>query len=274
MKVRWLIEPEVFQGDTFELEETLSSQRAHCTLWKFGMPYADCHRVFKGEEGPVVFLGSMQFAEIVKRITTWYPGVYGNLGKMYCSYYYPRFGKELFNSNYVLIPYGDIIRRKEWLFSNIGSTARNIFVRPDSSEKSFTGQVVNSGDFERRMKILGSKLDPEDLIVVATAQVVKREWRTVVCKNKVVASCQYKEDGDSMRDRDCPAHVVEYAQSVLDKVTYKPDPIWVMDICETSDETLKVLEVGTFSCSGLYACDPVRIIEAVESLVQDTVSLQ
>jgi hypothetical protein len=272
MKVRWLIEPEVFQGDTDELVETLDSMGGKYKLWKFGMPYSDCHRAFKGEEGPVVFLGSMQFAEIVKRMTSWFPGVYGNLRAMACSYYYPRFGGHLLNSEYVLVPYGDLLRLQRSLTYGFGHNG--LFLRPNSAEKSFTGLHLSGDEIESKMKLLATKLEPEDLVLVSRPKGIMREWRTVVCRNKIVASCQYKEDGETMRDRDCPAHVVEYAQNVLDKVTYKPDPIWVMDVCELGDKTLKVLEVGTFSCSGLYACDPVRIIEAVESLVQDTVSLQ
>jgi hypothetical protein len=42
--------------------------------------------------------------------------------------------------------------------------------------------------------------------------------------------------------------------------------MWTLDICE-ADGQLKVLEIGSFSCSGFYACDPEAIVKAVHEVV-------
>ncbi len=34
---------------------------------------------------------------------------------------------------------------------------------------------------------------------------------------------------------------------------YAPDPVWVMDICETAEHEYRLLEIGGFSFSNLYA---------------------
>jgi hypothetical protein len=37
-----------------------------------------------------------------------------------------------------------------------------------------------------------------------------------------------------------------------------------MDVAEVKNN-LKLIEVGSFSCCGLYACDPIPIIQAIEN---------
>jgi hypothetical protein len=87
----------------------------------------------------------------------------------------------------------------------------------------------------------------------------------VVVDKKIVASTQYKEAGKTIRSPETPQAVLDYGDMVLKSVSYAPDRAWVMDVCE-SELGLRVLEVGTFSCSGFYACDPESIILAVGSL--------
>lgn len=116
------------------------------------------------------------------------------------------------------------------------------------------------------------RIDPETLVVVSRPIEILKEWRLVVT-DRVIAHSQYKQGhglirlqgSDLLKVRETPQEVLDYAQRVLNEVKYRPDPIWTLDICETADG-LKVLEVGSFSCAGLYACDPEPIIEEVNRL--------
>jgi glutathione synthase/RimK-type ligase-like ATP-grasp enzyme len=46
------------------------------------------------------------------------------------------------------------------------------------------------------------------------------------------------------------------------------DPIYVIDICLTDKDEYKVLELNSFSCSGLYDCNPNIIVYVVESIIK------
>jgi len=52
------------------------------------------------------------------------------------------------------------------------------------------------------------------------------------------------------------------------QLSYEPDPVWVLDICQLKNGSLKIIEVNSFSCSGLYACDMNPIVENVSRLAE------
>jgi len=47
---------------------------------------------------------------------------------------------------------------------------------------------------------------------------------------------------------------------------YSPDPVWIIDICQTSDGEYHLLEIGGFSFADLYACDKSDIVNAVSNV--------
>jgi hypothetical protein len=53
---------------------------------------------------------------------------------------------------------------------------------------------------------------------------------------------------------------------MLDVVEYRPDPAWTVDICELESGELKVVEVGSFSCAGMYASDPEPIVTEINRI--------
>jgi len=55
---------------------------------------------------------------------------------------------------------------------------------------------------------------------------------------------------------------------LLAEVPYRPDPIYMMDIC-VSGNKLHLLELNSFSCSGLYQCDPSAVVNTVKELALD-----
>jgi hypothetical protein len=75
---------------------------------------------------------------------------------------------------------------------------------------------------------------------------------------------QYRENGNDVRIPDVPLEVMEYAQGVVNKTKYQPDLAWTIDIC-SSENQLKVLEIGSFSCAGLYACDCELIVDNINN---------
>ena len=214
----------------------------------------------------MIFHGSLQFARLIQRKSTnWYPGVYCNLPQFECVYYFPRFGELLLNSNYIMLPFGELKRRKDWLFDTIGENG-NFFLRPSSGFKTFTGQVVNHSNIDS----IGVRCDPEEIVIASKPIEIVREWRTIVngLETKIITGSQYKVNNEIVKSPEVPMEVLSYASDVIKTVNFHPDPIWVLDVCETKDGKLMVLEVGSFSCSGLYNCDPQAIVETVNRIIE------
>lgn len=266
-KIKWLLEDEVFQDEDEALVEALDELGVDYSLTKFGKSYEDHIAEIKHTDH-VIFHGSLQFAKLILRKTNWV-GVYCNLPMFECLYYYPRFGKHLLNSNYVVLPFGDLDRRKSWLFDHL-SEDDALFVRPSSGYKTFTGKVVTKKSWDTDVGSFGCfglRIDPESPVIIAPPIEIAKEWRTIVVGNKIIAASQYKDHGELLKDGDVPDKVINYGQDVLNSISYSPDPAWVLDLCETESGDLKVLEVGSFSCSGFYECDLNVVVKSLNSLV-------
>ncbi len=270
MNVKWLLEPEIFQYEDQSLIDALESRGVEYKLCQFGKTYDEVIGCFPDDDCVIVH-GSLQLGRAVERKTKWIPGVYCNLPKFECLYYYPRFDEHLLNAEYAMFPFGALWHRKEWIADHF-STEGCFFLRPSSGFKTFTGHVVELANWYEELRDLSYRIDPETLVVVSRPIEILKEWRLVVT-DRVIAHSQYKQGhglvrlqgSDLLKVRETPQEVLDYAQRVLNEVKYRPDPIWTLDICETVDG-LKVLEVGSFSCAGLYACDPEPIIEEVNRL--------
>lgn len=248
--MQWLIEKEVFD-DVEPLLEALQRLKVDHTVCKLGIPYESYISYF-GRADKIVFYGSFQFAKLIQAKSP-YITVYCNFSQLDCTYYYPRFGNYLLNSDYIMLPYGEINRRKKWLGKHLGG--ERFFIRPCGCKKAFTGSLVNFGEKQ--------VISPEELVVIAPPIKLTAEWRLVIFEGKVLTGSQYKK----VRSKDVPDKVLYYAQEVLGNIKYRPDILWTLDICETASGELKVLEVGSFSCAGLYNCDYDLVINTVENLI-------
>jgi hypothetical protein len=58
-------------------------------------------------------------------------------------------------------------------------------------------------------------------------------------------------------------------ESVLAEVRWRPDPIFMMDVCE-SDDRLCLVELNGFSCSWLYRCDLAAVVAEVSTLARES----
>jgi hypothetical protein len=266
--IKWLIESEVFNDEDDLLIDALKEMSVDHVVTKVGKTYEEYINEMKSHEF-MVFHGSLQFCKLIKMKTNWI-GAFCNLPQFECLYYYPRFGKHLLNSNYVMLPFGELKRRKDWLLEKVG-TNNKAFIRPSSGYKTFTGKVVSGHNWDRDVDMFGFRINPEELVVVAKPKEILKEWRVVVVDHKVIAATQYKEGEETVRNGTVDQSILDYAQEIVNDVDYEPDPAWTLDICETHDK-LAVLEVGSFSCAGLYACDPKPIVTHINKLVSTTLN--
>lgn len=201
--------------------------------------------------------------QIIRHKPHWIPGPWLNASKYKCSSYYPYLGKYLFNDRYVMMPRSEITRNMEHLYSWLGVND-TVFIRPDSGLKPFTAQLFDKANFHYNWSWVEQFTDPESLLVISSPKSIRGEWRFVVSEGRVIAGSQYELDGRFDCSPEFPATAMSLAEEAAK--LYQPDPIFVVDICLGWDWQYYVLEIGSFSCAGLYACDMSKIVEYASDL--------
>jgi len=228
-------------------------------------------------EGPIVFHGSLQGAKWVQENTDWRPGAIANNPRLRCSSYYPVFGEHLLNRRHLFLPFGCMEAMKDDLFEWLGE-ADCIFVRPDANDKPFTGQLVRREKWDEDMQLIGfykERVRPDTMCVVAAPQNVGKEWRFFVKGREVLTGSVYRKgpytpvrEVVDMDTAPWPWILAEELANHAVNGGYQPDPIWVLDLCMDADDQLRLLEVGSFSCAGIYDCDTDVIARAVTEIAR------
>ncbi len=244
MRPTWMIQANMEGVDTGPMisavdDQVMSVISIEHTL---GMPYdfssydpQDC----------IVCYGDIDFVRQVQKSAPFIPGAWCNFYNMKCSTYYAHFGEHLLNSDYDMMPAGDLRRRWD-KFVTPGYP--DVFVRPDSGAKPFSGHVIKYGE-EHKIQALLHTVGPETLIVVAPSKPITSEYRFVICNKRVVAGCQY-----------LPIELPSYSTPslrlarVIANHGWQPDLCYTVDIAE-HDHQMYLLEINSFSCAGLYQCD-------------------
>lgn len=274
-QVKWLIESTVFEKQA-ENSLLTSLTNAHIDYkivdgaeQMYGV--SDFVNLFSPEDC-VVVRGSIEFCGLVKRRASWIPGVYMTMKAYECTKYYPIFGNTLLNSEeYFMMPYGELSRKKDWLFDTVG-IEDTIFIRPNRGNKIFTGKTVQKERFEKDLELLGFyNVSNDELCVVGRPYNVTTEFRFVVVDGRIVTGSQYKDVKGRLIDNpvETPEHNWWLPQQYINKLGYEPDRAWCIDMCMTKDGNYKVLEIGAFSCCGLYGCNTDKIVAAVSQAAKN-----
>jgi len=260
MKPKWCIEDSFAEDMTPLLEAVKRQGFAYVLVPAFD---ADkCLAAFPGEDC-VIFCGCLNSAQYLRRKAKWIPGVYYNVKQYECVNYYGLLGKYLFNGNYIILPYGDLLRQKEFLYEKVGAD-RTVFIRPSRGDKTFTGGLVFKEHFDQRVERMAfGQMGHAELVVVAEPRNIQFEWRFVIVDGKVITGSQYKEGYTVASHASYPTGAFDLAAKVA--TVFNPEPVWVCDVCQTVSDDYKVMEVGCFSCAGLYQCDRDKIVEAVSA---------
>jgi hypothetical protein len=266
MKASWLLETDVFHENLKEMVKEIKRQGMRVEIASYLATTSDnTYLDLFYENDCVIYYGSLNFANQVRREAKWIPGVYYNKPAFNCSSYYPVLGKnKLLNARwYAMMPYADLIRQKEWLLEHLGEDGC-VFIRPDSGSKSFTGKLVTEEDFERDVNYFSFYgTQPSDICVVARPTNIDAEWRFVVVEGRVITGSQYKLDNKVNVEYDYPPEALKLADKAA--ANYSPDPVWCVDVCRTRLGNYYLLEIGCFSCAGLYACNLPTVVREVSA---------
>jgi len=258
----WLLEADVSGINSVALQAEVRRQGGEVHVFKPNLS-APSPRDLLGAESVLTDACALVYAthpviEHVSRRRRWRPGAWCSFERLRCSVYYAHLGPYLLNQNYTLLPAAEVVRHASRLAETYGVGGK-IFLRPDTTRKAFKGGVVPASAVELAMGSL--RRDPTALVVVAEPQELKREWRLVVAGGRVVAASLYLERGVPSREAGAPAEVLAYATELLGRVAWRPDPLFMLDVCESS-RGLSVLELNAFSCSAFYDAPLAEVIAA------------
>ncbi|MEZ6185455.1 MAG: ATP-grasp domain-containing protein [Planctomycetota bacterium] len=262
MNPLWLIEANVYGVDSQSLQAEIQRQGMTARVVKPNLS-AQAPRDLLGAEdvpldGCVLFLGTLPVMEHLQRTRRWRPGGWCSFEALACSSYYPPFGAFLLNQNYCLLPCSEAVRHAVRLGQQFGRDGQ-VFVRPNSVRKLFTGTITRARDLEQALA--SARYDPTELVVIAEPQDLVREWRLLIAHGVVVTASRYYERGEVSRAEGCPREVREFAERALGQVAWRPDPLFMFDVGETPDG-LRLVELNSFSCSGVYDCDKAALVSA------------
>jgi hypothetical protein len=183
-----------------------------------------------------------------------------NLPRLRCSVYYSYWGEYLLQQKYAFYPLSEVLRLREQIYSVFGKD-NQIFVRPDTNTKDFTGQIVHLDQMKRFVNSVSYR-DPlsELMCVVAQPQEIKAEYRLIVHNKEVITGSRYILDGHLDLDPYYPEGAVQVAESAVR--VWSPHPILAIDVADTH-MGFRIIECGSVNCAGLYMANLDLVIQAI-----------
>lgn len=271
-KINWLFETDKYHKEVAQLAEEVRRQ-GHTLVEAAEVPYREGETYLNlfPPHACVVFYGTLGFSKQIQRETLWVPGTFHSVRNFLCSTYYPHLLLFLLASSgeFAFTTFGKLTSQKELIFKEFG-IENTIFVRPDSGEKPFTGQLIEYEKAEDTLSKLGYEVIPEDMkVIVSEPRNIDVEWRFVIADSKVIAGSRYLPMRLRLGSYPEDKEATLFANKVACEANWQPDRVWCMDVCRTQAGNYYVLEINSFSCSGLYACDPKPIVEHVSRIALD-----
>lgn len=222
---------------------------------------------------PVVLYGSFRFVRQIERqmrgsgAEPCLPGAFANVANLSYSAFGSWLGDLMLNDDFVILPFAEFRRR------GLASWGGRCFLRPNAVTKSFTGTVIDEEGFAAEVNAL-EKLQnvmPDDLVVAAAARAIKRETRFVIVDGEVVAGSTYGWNGNADIGHPLDEQSIALAREVASR-EWQPDRAYTCDVAltEIGGQTVaRLVELNSFSCAGLYACDLDKVVRAVSAAAMD-----
>jgi len=208
-------------------------------------------------KGDVFVYGSTALSWIAQD-RGWTPGTFLNGNVDNVRVWIDGFGRDnCLNGGGVVVPFGSI------------HFFREMFIRPADDTKAFTGAVFSPKDFEdwqHRIRALDdpdSPLTPNTDILIAPPKKIHAEYRAFIIDGQIITVSLYKKGDRIISSRDVDTGIMGFIQDMADR--WAPARAYTLDVAKTVDGP-KIIEIGNFNASGLYACNVDDIVGAVERM--------
>jgi len=273
MNIKWLVE---INGADADNAKGVANAVRLCDMKAAEVKYIpmsnDLDRMVMGngvkinDNEPVVAFTSLEMVKLLQsQRPQWFPSVWCDGERFSCHAYYAKWGEFSVQKNYAFMPLSEIKRRKEWVYKTFSIDGK-VFIRPDDNFKSFTGEVVHEGMFDKFYDMAGfyGKVD-DKLAIVSSPVKIHAEWRFIIADNKVLTGSTYRIDGKVEKQSSWEPGAAEFAETVAVSNGGGPHRIYVMDICRT-DEGYRLMEIGPVNAAGLYACNLIAFVQKASEI--------
>jgi hypothetical protein len=233
------------------------------------IPFQETHDFsFLPTDRPVVFYGSINMVKSFNKSPQKgfvRPFCWFDFEEMSCRSYYTHWGKHLLQKHYSFYTLGEIKRLKDSIY-NLYERGNCIFIRPDTNDKAFTGEVVEYNYFDSWFKIQQDwGVGLLQLCVISSPEPIEAEYRLAIADGKVISASRYRLNRSIDKALGCPKNVFDFAEEVIATVPWQPAPIYCMDIA-LSNETPRLVEIGEINCAGFYEMDLKTIAEKISEI--------
>ena len=144
-----------------------------------------------------------------------------------------------------------------------------LFIRPNSGFKTFAGQTIMFDKWKDTIDLLEdvTSVTDETMILISPLRAIEGEFRFVVAGGKVITGSEYRWDDKLDIRIDYPDDCLAMAEMVAEH-EWQVDTAYVVDVALIHSGP-KVIELNSFSCAGLYACDLEKIVTNVSTEVEN-----
>lgn len=266
MKCKWILENDVFDEGLDRLTSALDDNGNPYNFVKYFdlLEQGDnADYGFLPENGATLFYGSLNLAKHIQRKTRFAPGSICNLDNFKYTTYAPHYGHLLLNSDWFCLPLREAVRRRDFIFSGEDQL---VFVRPNNGDKDFAGGLYDWDHFN--LDNFGYKFsfhNPDILIIISPAKLIGKEIRYFIGDRVILSSSEYGQH--NRRESFGLTNPDVFVEDVLKTIDWEADPVYNIDICEAEDGW-KITELNSFSCSGIYNCDPLPIVKKVSEIAE------
>lgn len=264
MKPTWIVEDSDKIGDLTDLCKAIEESGSKLIRTKYAIINQEIWNEIESTPRPVLAYGTINFINVFRQLKcSAYPLYYADKRKYDITRYAHILGEEYLNYNYTIYALRDLIKRNPF--------SGSFFIRPIGGYKDFAGYVIEPNDYEREIKsLVSATMSYEDPLVLTAPLVdIKQEFRFVIASNLAVTGSLYIPEEEPIPD-DHPAY--SYAGKIAsylakDNVFWQPETAYTLDIADINGE-FKVVEINSFSCAGLYACDKKKLVEALNKTMK------
>lgn len=255
INLHWIVDVDIIEENNSDIPEYIRSLG-----YKF-TPLSVTKKFPKFDENSddvYIFHGSFQELRRVKNEVD--VCTYGMQSSIYRSHYMSYLPSEWLLSDGIMTTWGKLCKNKEKYFNGYNE----IFIRPDTGFKVFTGQVIYLNNFNDSKITLEkfSSISPETIIWICPTVNIEHEYRLWISNGKIVGSTEYSWSNDEVNGI-IPDSVYELANKVAN-YEWQVDRIYVCDIhCNNEGNDPRIIELNSFSCSGLYQCDAKALFRQI-----------
>lgn len=260
MQCKWLVDQYMIDHNEQDVVGILHAQGFEVDVRAYNrMERTPSLAPFVANDCAIIY-GSLQFVAQHKSLPI-LPGAYFQPNALQCSVYTNQIpAKLLLNENSIMATFGDVCRRPDFFKSIFGP---QVFVRPNSSQKIFSGCLLNDWDSELSAMSQTSSVTDETIVVLSAPQTILSEHRMFVVNREVITATQYQKDGAVNLSSHSPKDAWDLAEQMAN-LQWQPDIAYVCDVAITPHGA-KIVELNAISTSGWYLADIPALTHALSN---------